>query len=424
MFIGAGKGSIRSLRTLPSQIEIIALAVVLSWFGLACVPAAAQAPGEEDPALVRILVWQLERGDTAGAERLLRENLAQIKPRLEAVLRDIDREFDIVGRFGAVSIRFGPGYTALEESNRRHEPLFALYRRLSGDEALYQQFQARKLRIEGAHLTNEAENLCGENLDWEQAKELYETALMRLDGAFVIAREQRDLRMMASAKTNIGSTMIRLGKPKEAFQAYEEGLRYSEQIPGDLYKGLFRLNLANAYVWIGDAERSLPYAREALAIFRRIRRGTWEANALMTIGNAYLRQQRFADAWETLTLSLQVAKQSGEYRVYGRSLLNLGMAGLQLKKQEATSLVEEALEFYRQDDEVYPSIEREAVLQDGLRLLSQIARQAGNEAQAEEHMKQFYEFLGSDPDRYGAIRQSPCFEIYQARPASQYQSAQ
>ena len=412
----------RFLRTVPSQIETIALAAVLSWGGLATVPAAAQAPGEEDPALVRILVWQLERGDTAAAERLLRENLTRIKPRLEAVIQEIDREFDILGRFGAVSIRFGPGYTALEESNRRQEPLFALYRRLSGEEALYQQFEARKLRIEGAHLTNQAENLCGENLDWEQAREFYETALERLDAAFAIAREQRDLRMMASAKTNIGSTLIRLGKPKEALQAYEEGLRYAEQMPGDLYKGLFRLNLANAYVWIGDAERALPYAREALAIFRRIRRGTWEANALMTMGNAYLRQQRFADAWETLTLSLQVAKQSGEYRVYGRSLLNLGMAGLQLKRPEATALVEEALEFYRQDDEVYPAIEREAVLQDGLRLLSQIARQAGNEALAEEHMKQFYEFLESDPDRYGAIRQSPCFEIYQARPASQYQS--
>ncbi|MGH9782950.1 MAG: tetratricopeptide repeat protein [Terriglobia bacterium] len=412
----------RSLRTLPWQIEIVA--IVLAWLGLAGVPAVAQAPGEEDPALVRILVWQLERGDTAAAERLLQENLTRIKPRLEAVIQEIDREFDIIGRFGAVSIRFGPGYTALEESNRRHEPLFALYRRLGGDTALYQQFEARKLRIEGAHLTNEAEILCGENLDWERAKELYETALMRLDAAFAIAREQRDLRMMASAKTNIGSTLIRLGKPKEAFQAYEEGLRYSEQMPGDLYKGLFRLNLANAYVWVGDPDRALPHVREALVIFRRIRRGTWEANALMTMGNAYLRQQRFADAWETLTLSLQVAKQSGEYRVYGRSLLNLGMAGLQLKKQEATALVEEAIELYRKDDEVYPSIEREAVLQDGLRLLSQIARQAGNEALAEERMKQYYEFLGSNPDRYGEIRQSPCFEIYQARPSSQYQTAQ
>ena len=114
-------------------------------------------------------------------------------------------------------------------------------------------------------------------------------------------------------------------------------------MPRDLYKGLFRLNLANAYVWVGDSERALPYSREALAIFRRIQRGTWEANALMTMGNAYLRQQRFADAWETLNLTLEVARQSGEHRVYGRALLNLGMAGLQLKKPEARALVEEAL---------------------------------------------------------------------------------
>ena len=99
------------------------------------------------------------------------------------------------------------------------------------------------------------------------------------------------------------------------------------------------------------------------------------------------------------------------------------MAGLQLKKPEATALVEEALAIYREDTEVYPSVEREAVLQDGLRLLSQIARQSGDEALADERMKQFFESMGSDPDRYNTIRQSPCFEIYQARPASQYQTA-
>jgi len=393
------------------------------FLALASLPAPAQAPSEEDPALVPILVWQLERGDTAAAEQLLRENLARIKPHLEAVLRDIDRQFDIIGRFGAVSIRFGPGYAALEESNRKHEPLFELYRRLSGDDVLYKQFEARKLRVDGAHLTNTAENLCGEDLDWEHAEGLYQTAVERLNAAFALAREQNDLRMMASAKTNIGSTLIRLGKPKEAFEAYQEGLRYAEQMPGDLYKGLFRLNLANAYVWVGDSERALPYSREALAVFRRIQRGTWEANALMTMGNAYLRQQRFADAWETLNLTLEVARQSGEHRVYGRALLNLGMAGLQLKKPEASALVEEALAIYQKDTEVYPSIEREAILQDGMRLLSQIARQSGDEALAEERMKQFYETLGSDPDRYNAIRQSPCFEIYRARPASQYQTS-
>jgi tetratricopeptide (TPR) repeat protein len=396
-----------------------------AWFAVAfaCIPSFAQAPTDEDPALVPILVWQLERGDTQAAEQLLRDNLTRIKPHLEAVLRDIDRQFDIIGRFGAVSIRFGPGYTALEESNRKHEPLFELYLRLSGDQLLFKQFEARKLRIEGAHLTNTAENLCGEDLDWEHAEGLYQTAIERLNAAFALAREQNDFRMMASAKTNIGSTLIRLGKPQEAFDAYQEGLRYAEQLPFDLYKGLFRLNLANAYVWVGDAERALAYSREALAIFRRIQRGTWEANALMTMGNAYLRQQRFADAWETLNLTLEAARQSGEQRVYGRALLNLGMVGLQLKRPEASALVEEALAIYQKDREVYPAIEREAILQDGLRMLSQLARQAGDEALAEERMKQFFETLGSDPDRYNAIRQSPCFEIYRARPASQYQTA-
>ena len=99
------------------------------------------------------------------------------------------------------------------------------------------------------------------------------------------------------------------------------------------------------------------------------------------------------------------------------------MAGLQLKKPESTALVEEALDIYKKDTEVYPSIEREAILQQGLRMLSQIAQQSGDEALAEQRMKEYFEAFGSDPDRFNKLRQSPCFEIYQARPASQYQSA-
>src|SRR3954469_999463 len=76
-------------------------------------PAQPTFP-EGDPALVRILVWQLDASHAADAEQLLRANMATIKDRLEDVVKDIDKEFDILGRFGAVSIRFGPGYGELE----------------------------------------------------------------------------------------------------------------------------------------------------------------------------------------------------------------------------------------------------------------------------------------------------------------------
>src|SRR3990170_298267 len=121
---------------------------------------------EEDPAFIRILLWQLERGEAVRAEEILKANLARIKPRLEAVISDIDREFDILGRFGAVSIYFGPGYGDLETSNERYQKLFAMYRRLSGDESLYKRFEARRLRVEGAHFTNQGEIECGDHLDW------------------------------------------------------------------------------------------------------------------------------------------------------------------------------------------------------------------------------------------------------------------
>ena len=406
------------------KTAVISLVLALAFLATTAAGLSAQtrpAPPslEGDPALARILVWQLEKGETADAERLLSANMAAVKDRLEEVVRDIDKEFDIVGRFGAVSIRFGPGYGELEARNRSYQKLFDLYKKLGGDENLYKRFEARRLRVEGAHLTNQGENACGETADWDGAQKLYEQALQRLNSSVALAQQVGDYRLMASAKINIGSALIRLARPDEAIKAYNEASQYAERAPGDLYKGLVRLNLGNTYVWRGDPEKSLPYSQEALAIFRKIGRGTWEANALMNIGNAYIRERRFADAWETLHLALEVARKNGEYRVYGRTLINMGMAGIQLKKSDAASLLQEGLQWYKDDTEIYPAIEREMIRQDGLRMLSQLARQSGNQALAEKYDREFLESMGSDPNRYKTLHESPCFSIYQARPKPQ-----
>ena len=185
-----------------------------------------------------------------------------------------------------------------------------------------------------------------------------------------------------------------------------------------------RLNLGNTYVWIGKPEESETYLQPALGAFRRMGRGTWEANALMTIGNAYLQEKKFGNAWETLRLAVERAKQSGEDKVRGRALLNLGMAALALEKREAIPLIEEALDWYsRQGPEVYVPIEREAILQDGYLLLRRAAEQGGDETAAKKYQRQFFESLGPDPDRYGTLRASPCFAIYKARPVQEKPSS-
>ena len=52
-------------------------------------------------------------------------------------------------------------------------------------------------------------------------------------------------------------------------------------------------------------------------------------------------------------------------------------------------------------------------------LLVLIGVQNGDESAADKYDKQFFETLGPDPDRYGNLRASPCFAIYQARPAGE-----
>jgi len=383
------------------------------------VGSQAQVPPAPDPTPLSLIVVRLDAGDMAGARRLLSENLPVQKRRLEEKLTEFDQKFDELGRAGATGGHdvHTKVLTAFIDEVRRYQKLFDVYRGLSDDEALYKRASARTLRFEGAYYTHFGEDACGDDLDWDEAQERYHTALEKLDAAFALARETNDTRLMASTKINIGSTLIRLIEPERAIPAYEEAMRYAQQLGGDMYPGLVNLNLGNTYVWIGDPAKSLPYSEASLAAFRRMGRGTWQANAAMNLANAYLRQQKFSTAWESMSLALELAKRSGEDRIRGRALLNLGMVAWQLKRPEAASLVQEALEWYAgEGKEIYTPIEREAVSQDGLRLLSQIARDNGDEEAAERYNRQFFEAVGPDPDRYGALRASPCFEIYKARP--------
>lgn len=309
--------------------------VLVTWLlGTAAVRLEAQAPPSADPMPLVVILTRAEKGDVPGAERLMRDNLPVEKRRLEETLAQFDQKFDDLGRSGATSGRdvHADVLEKFLDEVRRYEKLFDIYRRVSGDGVLLKRVDARILRFEGAYYTAYGEDACGEGLRWAEAEKRYTTAMERLQAGFDLAKEVNDLRLMASAKNNMGSTLIRLVEPEKAIQAYEEGLRYASQLPGEMYKGLVNLNLGNTYVWIGQPETSLHYSESAMASFRKMGRGTWQANAQMNIGNAYIRERKFSTAWESLRVALEMAKQSGEDRVRGRALLNLGMVAFQLKR--------------------------------------------------------------------------------------------
>ncbi len=379
----------------------------------------AQAPPSSDPVPLMILMTKMDQGDVAGTERLMGENLEVVKQRLEGVLEELDDQFDQLGRFGATSgheVHTEVLEHFLEEVGR-YRDLFEVYSRLSGDEVMYKRIEARRLRFEGALYTHAGEDECGDHLDWEKAQLLYNLALERLEAGFALAEEVDELRVMASAKNNMGSTYIRLVQPDRGLATYQEALDLATQLGGDMYPGMVRMNIGNTHVWVGDPDLAMEYLEPALEAFERMGRGTWLANVMLTIGNVHMRQGNFDSAWESLGEALEMATQSGEDRVRGRVLMNLGMTGLQLKKPEAMAFVQEGLEWYAgPDGQVYPDIEREVMQQEGLRLLSLVARESGDEALAEEYMKQFHESVGPDPERYGEVRNSPCFAIYKARP--------
>ena len=300
--------------------------------------------------------------------------------------------------------------------NERYLKLFDLYRKLTGDARTYKRFDARRLRYQGAFLTHDGEDLCGEELKWDEAKKHYEDSLAKLEAGFAIAKEIKDIPLMASAKINMGSTLIRLLETDKAIAAYNEGMKYADQLPGELYKGMVRLNLGNTYVWTVQPDKAFQFANDALKSFKKMGRGTWQANAMMVIGNAQMEQKNFASSWETLSTALQVAKQSGEDRVRGKALMNLAAVAMQLKRPEAADYVLEAQEWYKSHGETFTQIERDTVAIDGLMMLSRIYEGQGKAAEADKYRKAYAAAVGANVDHYNATKNSPCSALYKANP--------
>src|SRR5262249_29141482 len=108
----------------------------------------AQAKPSPDPVPLIIILTRLDKGDPAGAERLMRDNLPVMKKRLEEKIAEFDEKFDELGRSGATA-----GHDVHTEILQqfiadvtRQEKLFDLYRRITGDEVIYKRVEARRLR--------------------------------------------------------------------------------------------------------------------------------------------------------------------------------------------------------------------------------------------------------------------------------------
>jgi uncharacterized protein YicC (UPF0701 family) len=129
-----------------------------------------------------------------------------------------------------------------------------------------------------------------------------------------------------------------------------------------------------------------------------------------------MEQKNFASSWETLSMALEVAKQSGEDRVRGKALMNLGAVAAQLKRPEAADYIKEAQQWYRTHGEVFTQIERETVAVDGLMMLARIYDSQGNQAEADKYRKAYTAAIAENPDRYNEVRSSPCYALYKANP--------
>lgn len=365
--------------------------------------------------LLSRIISLLDGGDRAGAEALVRENSRLLAGELERILEEIDRSFDELGRQKARSDILEGKFAELDSLLTRHERIFELYGKAVGQQRYAKRFLARRLRIEGAKHTNRAD-LFWDNQDYDRAMREYAEAIKRLREAIPLARATGDQRLVASCLNNIGYAEIYSGNHARGVRMYSEALKIAERRRDDVYRGLYLLNLGTAYLYIGQPEKSLRYSLLAAEANRRSGRKTWEANALLNIGSTYLAMGQVGYAREYLQMALRKAGEAGDRRSHGRALYNLAIVSARLgQRLEAARLMEEALDWYRRNEEVYSRVEHGAILYQGLLFLADAYKKLNDPERAERYTGQAGELVSKDPQKYTAYLADPHLNLYRNR---------
>ncbi|MBW3660619.1 MAG: tetratricopeptide repeat protein [Gemmatimonadetes bacterium] len=201
------------------------------------------------------------------------------------------------------------------------------------------------------------------------------------------------------------SLAVRLGRALPAVWfiqgSVEEGRRWLERTLhlGDALTPVERAHVLNGLGRLGQVQgdnspQVISWFEESLGLYRAAGRRSGEARALMNLGNAHRRLERFDRAGKLFAEALSIYRELGDVFGVGGALLNLGeMANARGDLERARQLFEEAREVARRGRNLIG-------LAFSLQYLGILACQTGALEEAEERFSEsrsIFEDLGSEP---------------------------
>jgi tetratricopeptide (TPR) repeat protein len=364
---------------------------------------ASRPPAEDTVAQVLTL---LEQGRPDEARELTARRAARLAAELTAFLDEVDKDFDDMSRQKARSDVLEQRFDRLLNGLHRHQQVFELYGRTTGDQQAVRRLQAKTLRVEGAWHTTRADALW-DRVEYDAANKEYAAAIVKLREALPLARRVEDQKLIGSCLNNIAYAQVYLGNETEGVRNYTEALKTAEQRGDEVYRALYNLNLATFHLYTGHSDVSLRYSLEAGELSRRTGRKTWEANALLNTGSAHLLLGHTSEAQRALEKALEKSDEANDARSHGRILFNLAFANAQSGRHaDAAARMEDALRWYARSD-VYGEAERTLVRYNGLSFLAGTYRRLNQPERAKMSEDEILRLRERDPQKLAAYLADP-----------------
>ena len=349
----------------------------------------------------------LEQGDRPAAETLVRESTEELGEELKKILADMDRGFDELGRQKARHDVLQEKFAQFEATWMPSEDVFQLFAKVTEQPGYFEHFQAKRLRIEGARHTTNAD-FFWDRQEYSEALREYSEAIRKLRAAIPLAEAVSNQKLVAACLTNIGYAEIYSGNHAEGLKNYSQALEIAEQRQDDVFQGMYLLNLGTFHLYTAQPEEALQFSLQASEMNQKTGRRTWEANALQNTGVAYLILREKEKAHSYLQKALLKAEEARDQRSQGRILYNQALVTAQFGKlAEAAGLMEEALEWYSDHDPVYTQAEHTLAQYRGFQFLTNLYRKLGNQEKAKSYTDQAKELVSKNPQKVATYLADP-----------------
>jgi predicted ATPase/DNA-binding SARP family transcriptional activator/Flp pilus assembly protein TadD len=231
----------------------------------------------------------------------------------------------------------------------------------------------------------------------------YDEAERYLEQSLRAAREVDDLAGQCRALNGLGSLVSRRGDFFQALACYQEALRAARTCGDRRLEGSLVNNLGNIHLRLGSYDEAGAHYEKALEIQRGIGARQKEISAWFNLGLLHHYPGEQETARSRVQQALEIAQEVGDRRSQGFAWMGMGHALLGLGLfDEAHAAYQESVTLRRELGQIHLTAEP-------LAGLARVSLAQGDPGQAQAHVEEILDHLGSGGTLEGAI--SP-FQVY------------